>query len=159
MFLPRDEIPRNFRCPITFEIMEDPVEMEDHYIYERDAITHWMAEHSNRSPMTNQVMSTNMIPNINLKNSISQYLQNKNGMIKVFLKDVDDRIVIVSINENQTLRHFKEEVKRLNGINEDEQFLVYMGKPLKNMDDKTLKELKIINGSTVNLLLRLKGGI
>lgn len=158
MFLPNDEIPRNFRCPVTLDIMEDPVKADDNYTYERDAITSWMAEHSNRSPMTKQVLSTNLIPNTNLKNDIDRYFRRKNTMLTIYVKDMSNRNVIITIDENKKLSQFKQEVSKKNGVKVDEMNLVYLGKPLKNLDNKTLKELKIQNETTINLLYRGEGG-
>jgi Mg-chelatase subunit ChlD len=49
-------VPLEFKCPITNEIMKDPVLMPDGYTYERSAITNLLARKSN-SPITLQTMT------------------------------------------------------------------------------------------------------
>jgi len=52
------------KCPITHEIMVQPVIMQDGYTYEKLAITNWLSRH-NRSPMTNlPINNFQMIPNL-----------------------------------------------------------------------------------------------
>lgn len=49
------EIPIEWICPITSEIMSDPVICEDGFSYERSAITAWFSRDKKTSPMTNMV--------------------------------------------------------------------------------------------------------
>jgi len=62
----------SFLCPITREVMEDPVIASDGHTYEREAIEMWFRNNRNpRSPKTNQVLSsTQLFPNYALKNAI-----------------------------------------------------------------------------------------
>ena len=46
-------LPEAFMCPITSELMADPVSTADGFSYEREAITTWLEEHST-SPLTNE---------------------------------------------------------------------------------------------------------
>ena len=46
-----NQIPRSFCCPITFEVMVDPVWTSDGHAYERAAIEQWLAS-SSTSPQT-----------------------------------------------------------------------------------------------------------
>ncbi|KAJ6227803.1 regulator of chromosome condensation protein [Anaeramoeba flamelloides] len=65
-----DEPPECFICPITFEIMIDPVIAIDGYTYEREAIESWF-EKNKISPMTGkELISIKLIPNNSLKNQI-----------------------------------------------------------------------------------------
>lgn len=61
--------PPEFICPITHNIMSDPVICNDGHSYERSAISQWFARHQT-SPMTNQVVSTDLISNISLRKMI-----------------------------------------------------------------------------------------
>ncbi|GFR50793.1 hypothetical protein Agub_g13058 [Astrephomene gubernaculifera] len=65
-----------FLCPITLEVMEDPVIATDGYTYERSAITEWLAQH-NTSPQTNEAMPDNamLIPNHCLRSAIMEWKQ------------------------------------------------------------------------------------
>lgn len=47
------EVPEWLLCPITMEVMGDPVVATDGHTYERDAITKWLKNNA-RSPVTNQ---------------------------------------------------------------------------------------------------------
>ena len=44
--------PPSFLCPISHEIMQDPVSCTDGHSYERKNIQRWMAEGSRLSPIT-----------------------------------------------------------------------------------------------------------
>lgn len=64
------EPPTIFICPITQDIMDDPVFASDGFTYEREAIAGWIANH-NTSPMTNlKLESGALIPNHALRGSI-----------------------------------------------------------------------------------------
>ena len=65
----------SFLCPISYQVMEDPVVATDGHSYERAQIERWFKEHD-RSPITNQHMqSTTLIPNVSLRNAISECYQ------------------------------------------------------------------------------------
>jgi hypothetical protein len=66
-------VPNSFKCPITQEVMTDPVMCNDGHSYERHAIERWFAAHDT-SPMTNVVISKNIVSNHSLRNSIQEYL-------------------------------------------------------------------------------------
>lgn len=68
-------VPDEYLCPITREIMKDPVICSDGYTYERAAITSWIQKGKDRSPMTNAVFtSQDLTPNRSLKMIIQRYL-------------------------------------------------------------------------------------
>ena len=54
------------RCPITLELMVDPVAAPDGRLYEREAITRWLDTTNRvvvgRSPATNEMMVGELIP-------------------------------------------------------------------------------------------------
>jgi len=63
-------IPNALRCPITREILHDPVLATDGWVYERSAIEKWFETH-NTSPMTNQkLLSFELRPCLTLKSLI-----------------------------------------------------------------------------------------
>lgn len=69
-------IPAGFMCPITQEIMRDPVMCCDGHSYERNAIMRWL-QNNNTSPMTNLIMDdTSMYPNISLRQNIEEFVNN-----------------------------------------------------------------------------------
>ncbi len=65
--------PNEFVCPLTMELMKDPVVLTDGFTYEREAITHWL-QTSNRSPRTNLALdSTTVIQNMAIKIQIREW--------------------------------------------------------------------------------------
>ena len=63
----------NFICPITTDLMVDPVICVDGQTYDRPAIERWFETHDT-SPLTGASLSSkNLIPNISLKQIISEY--------------------------------------------------------------------------------------
>jgi len=69
------QIPDQYMCPITTQIMKDPVLLTDGHVYERAAITEWLKAHDT-SPITKAVVCKNtIIPCFNLKSLIAEYVQ------------------------------------------------------------------------------------
>ncbi|XP_011630777.1 WD repeat, SAM and U-box domain-containing protein 1-like isoform X1 [Pogonomyrmex barbatus] len=65
------EIPHEFLCPITHEIMKEPVQCSDGFTYERAAINEWFLCGKYTSPMTNEPLhDTSFTPNFALRNAI-----------------------------------------------------------------------------------------
>jgi len=50
-----------FLCPISWEWMDDPVELEDGTVYDRRSITDWFRRGKNTSPLTNEVLRSTSI--------------------------------------------------------------------------------------------------
>jgi hypothetical protein len=62
-----------FLCPITQELMDDPVVAADGNTYERAAITQWLATHDT-SPMTNARMThKELTPNLAVRSAILEH--------------------------------------------------------------------------------------
>ena len=62
-----------YQCPISFELMTDPVIAEDGHSYERSAIEDWFGRGSLTSPKTGEPIGTNLFPNHNLRKLIEEY--------------------------------------------------------------------------------------
>jgi hypothetical protein len=78
----------DLNCPITGEMMIDPVICVDGHTYERAAILNWLSSH-NTSPMTGlPLASKNLIPNIALRNIASDGF---NNIVEQKSTDVIDR--------------------------------------------------------------------
>jgi hypothetical protein len=71
-------VPQEFKCPITLEIMEDPVILSDGQTFERSAITQWFQSNGYSSPITRQRVSHQLIPNYALKNRIQDWMEGFN---------------------------------------------------------------------------------
>ena len=85
-------VPDDFYCPITGELMTDPVSEPDGHTYERSAIIKWLSK-NNTSPMTRSILSVCALkPNIALKKSIDsirEKLSEEQLKIKSKLLDED----------------------------------------------------------------------
>jgi hypothetical protein len=70
----REEVPERLVCPITFELMKDPVIASDGHTYERCAIEQWF-ERAQTSPVTNEpVPDVCLLPNHMAKSMIAEFL-------------------------------------------------------------------------------------
>ncbi|KAM9448130.1 WD repeat, SAM and U-box domain-containing protein 1-like isoform 1-T2 [Salvelinus alpinus] len=68
------DAPDEFLCPITREVMKDPVIAADGYSYEREAIESWISAKNHSSPMTNLPLPTTLVmPNRSLKTAIGRW--------------------------------------------------------------------------------------
>ncbi|GHP11194.1 WD repeat, SAM and U-box domain-containing protein 1 [Pycnococcus provasolii] len=76
----RDDVPHDYRCPITLELMKDPVVADDGFTYERTAINAWMRGRNPVSPVTGaRLRSKNVIANHTLKAAIATYVDSYNN--------------------------------------------------------------------------------
>jgi hypothetical protein len=74
-------IPEAYICPITREIMVDPVVTADGNTYERSAIQRWFSLGHITNPITLLPLeNTNIIPNTTLKIMINQFRQKHPGL-------------------------------------------------------------------------------
>ncbi|KAK3028150.1 hypothetical protein RJ639_039011 [Escallonia herrerae] len=80
-------IPPYFRCPLSLELMLDPVIVATGHTYERVAIQKWMDHGLTICPETRQVLShTNFVPNYTVKALIANWCEEK----KVKLSNISD---------------------------------------------------------------------
>ncbi|CAN1245049.1 U-box domain-containing protein 3 [Linum grandiflorum] len=72
-------IPPYFRCPLSLELMLDPVIVASGQTYERSAIRKWLDHGLTVCPKTRQTLShTNLIPNYTVKAMIANWCQENN---------------------------------------------------------------------------------
>ena len=64
------DAPDAFLCPITYEIMRDPVVVADGHSYERKAIEQWLEKRS-RSPMTAKPLTSKALATNHILKSIT----------------------------------------------------------------------------------------
>eukprot|EP00727_Mastigamoeba_balamuthi_P004942 m51a1_g14446 hypothetical protein (264) ;mRNA; r:588668-592817 len=70
-----EAVPASFQCPITLELMEDPVVAPDGYVYEAAAIRRWLEGHDT-SPMTGAAMAREpLVQCRTLRSDIQAYRQ------------------------------------------------------------------------------------
>ncbi|XP_057532700.1 U-box domain-containing protein 15 [Amaranthus tricolor] len=73
---PNIETPQEFLCPITLEIMTDPVIVSTGQTYERESIQKWLESNHRTCPKTGQVLEhLSIAPNYALKNLIMQWCE------------------------------------------------------------------------------------
>ncbi|MQM07213.1 hypothetical protein Taro_040053 [Colocasia esculenta] len=72
-------IPVDFRCPISLDLMKDPVIVTSGQTYDRESIGNWIASGHATCPKTGQVLSNSeLVPNKALKNIISRWCHQHN---------------------------------------------------------------------------------
>lgn len=75
--LQNEEIPIEFICCISQDIMTDPVKTSDGFIYDRKSIEKWF-ENSNKSPLTGlELNNKTLTTNNELKSIITKYIEEK----------------------------------------------------------------------------------
>jgi len=93
-----EPFPKEFYCPITQELMKDPVIGPDGQTYERSAIISWVQKHGT-SPITRLPMKIDQLfPNRALKNTIEDMLAGKEPM-KVKAPEASQPLVIIKPEE------------------------------------------------------------
>jgi hypothetical protein len=101
-----DTIPDDFKCPITLDVMKDPVLCEDGFTYERSAI---ISLRNSISPMTRQpIDKTKLIPNRALKNIIDKSLSTNVEYQNILKKQKTEEI---NISFENYLRKRQRELK------------------------------------------------
>ncbi|CAL5095444.1 unnamed protein product [Urochloa decumbens] len=72
--------PLDFRCPVSLELMSDPVVASSGQTYDRDSITRWFGSGKSTCPKTGQVLTNlELVPNKALKNLIARWCR-ENGV-------------------------------------------------------------------------------
>lgn len=67
-------VPKDFSCPITLDVMRDPVIISTGQTYDRSSIARWMEEGHCSCPKTGQMLDHNrLVPNRALRNLIMQW--------------------------------------------------------------------------------------
>ncbi|KAJ9135992.1 hypothetical protein P3X46_033109 [Hevea brasiliensis] len=67
-------IPKDFCCPISLDLMRDPVIISTGQTYDRSSISRWVEEGHSTCPKTGQMLTnTRLVPNRALKNLIVQW--------------------------------------------------------------------------------------
>lgn len=103
-----DEIEQELYCPITQQILLEPVIASDNITYEKDAIEQWLESH-NTSPLTNLVMSKVLQNNMFAKK-----------MINIYLTDNPSK------KKEQYLLQFS--IKKLNSLQNEIEMISYINK-------------------------------
>jgi WD40 repeat protein len=108
-------IPQDYLCPISQELMTDPVIAADGHTYNRESITKWLSRKTERSPLNNSDLPhTSLLDNLFARKIIREYekkspeerdeililrkcLKQKEEMIKTLLEKIDE----INIKQNK----------------------------------------------------------
>ena len=72
--------PENLSCPISMELMREPVLAADGFTYDRHAIAAWLARGKTTSPTTGAPLAhTHLTPNHLVKSMIAEYQSSSKG--------------------------------------------------------------------------------
>ncbi len=75
---PGPEVPENLCCPISMELMAQPVIAADGFTYDRASIEAWLARGKTTSPTTGAPLAHTMLtPNHLVKSMIAEYQESK----------------------------------------------------------------------------------
>ncbi|PIN21407.1 Chaperone-dependent E3 ubiquitin protein ligase (contains TPR repeats) [Handroanthus impetiginosus] len=94
----------SFYCPITADVMVDPVETSSGHTFERAAIEKWLSDGNNLCPLTKTPLSRSSLrPNKTLGQSIEEW-KNRNTMISITsmkpeIQSSDEEEVLCSIEK------------------------------------------------------------
>ncbi|KAI3747518.1 hypothetical protein L6452_09977 [Arctium lappa] len=67
-------IPTHFRCPISLDLMKDPVTLSTGITYDRESIEKWIRDGNQTCPVTNQVLTSfDQIPNHMIRRMIQDW--------------------------------------------------------------------------------------
>ena len=94
--------------------------------------------------------------NIQKESTVHLLLRLRGGM-QLFVKTLTGRTMTVNVEGTNTVAELKEKITEREGIPAEQQRLVFAGKCLE--DDRVLSDYNIQKESTINLLLRLRGGM
>lgn len=101
------DYPEDLCCPISHELMVEPVIMSDGHTYDKENIEKWLKK-SKKSPLTNEVLKTNITINYNLKKVINDYKENNNSEVKKeFYIDDNNCVKFKDNNEKINLDNVK----------------------------------------------------
>jgi len=101
-------VPEHFLCPISSEIMRDPVVLASGQTYDRRFIQEWLSAGNRTCPQTQQVLSNTIItPNHLVRSMISQWCTD-NGITLPPVENQDEDLV--TNNERETFRKLFERI-------------------------------------------------
>jgi len=182
-----NEHPPSFYCPISCQVMHDPVVLSDGHTYERRHIERWLSQ-KGTSPVTGAALADGsvMFPNHALRNAIEEYFKklfddrrsairkaktdeaasgndNSDGTHVALLKTVDalmsmSVLVNADLSEEQMLRAIVKEAKDLIGAEVASVFLVdYAKDELFSTVNSTDGEIRIPRGAGIAGLVATTG--
>ncbi|XP_026388897.1 U-box domain-containing protein 16-like [Papaver somniferum] len=90
--------PEDFKCPISLDLMKDPVVVATGQTYDRNSISHWIDSGHETCPKTGQnLVHMNLIPNKAMKNLIALWC--RENKIPFESTEPNDKINMTTINK------------------------------------------------------------
>ena len=98
-----DAVPTKFVCPLTLELMTDPLMSKYGHNFSRDAILEWLGTGNDTCPLTRKPLApSNLIPNASLRLEIRSW-QRDNGLEVTCTEkkpDVHQKLVLTVMDES-----------------------------------------------------------
>ncbi|GLU18385.1 hypothetical protein SLE2022_346910 [Rubroshorea leprosula] len=109
------EIPGHFRCPISLDLMKDPVTLSSGITYDRESIEKWLEDGNFACPVTSQVLrSFDQIPNHSLRRMIQEWcVENRNFGVE---RIPTPRIPVTSAEVSEFLSRITESRNQLDQV-------------------------------------------
>lgn len=87
--------PKDFVCPITTHLFDDPVTLETGQTYERKAIQEWLDRGNSNCPITRQRLHSTQLPKTNyvLKRLIASWKELNPNLIPIQFDSVSDQVM------------------------------------------------------------------
>ena len=79
--------------------------------------------------------------------------------MQIFLKTLNGKTIILDVEKNDSIYNVKQKIQKIKRVNIHpyQQRLIFNGKQLE--DSRTLSDFNVQKESTLDLLLRLRGGV
>mmetsp|Transcript_82688 Transcript_82688/g.267710 ORF Transcript_82688/g.267710 Transcript_82688/m.267710 type:complete len:1775 (+) Transcript_82688:57-5381(+) len=159
-------------CPITQQLMKDPVTCADGHSYEREALVHWArCLGHDTSPLTGARyarLGSSIVPNHALRKQIEAWLAAHPSAdpeasaasapppskpLQLFCKTLTGRTITLHVTESSTTNNVKAQVEMKTGIPSAQQRLIFAGRQLES--HRTMRHYNIQDLSTFHLVVRL----
>uniref|UniRef100_A0A2M4B035 Putative ubiquitin n=1 Tax=Anopheles triannulatus TaxID=58253 RepID=A0A2M4B035_9DIPT len=105
-----------------------------------------------------QLENGRIISDYNIQHGSTMHLvlRLKGGM-QIFVRMLTGKTIAIDTEPESTVESVKKQIDEREEIPPNQQRMIFAGKQLE--DGRTLEEYSIIKGSTIHLVLRLKGGM